>query len=264
MFRLYWVYFKTNTANLLQYRLETAIWMIARVLEPTIYLVVWSTVSRARGGDVGGYSPADFAAYYIVLMLVDHLTLTWIMDSYDVVVRNGDLSSWLLQPVHPNHSSIAGYLSYKVLTLAVLVPAAFILGVLFRPALGVRLVNVLLFIPSIVLAFLLRFFVESCVATGAFWTTRIEAFSRMYFLIALFLSGTIAPLEVLPSWMRTLAWVLPFRLSVAFPVEVFLGRAPVAQLPMSFALQALWLGVAFGLYSFLWKRGIRRYSAVGG
>jgi len=35
------------------------------VLEPLIYLVVWSTVTVSRGGSTGDYTAPEFAAYFI-------------------------------------------------------------------------------------------------------------------------------------------------------------------------------------------------------
>ena len=59
---------------------------------------------------------AQFAAYFIVLMLVDHVTYTWIMYEYEYRVREGMLSPALLRPVHPIHADIADNVSSKVLT----------------------------------------------------------------------------------------------------------------------------------------------------
>ena len=48
-----------------QYRVANYFYMIGMVAEPVIYLVVWSTVARQQGGEVGGFTPGAFAAYYI-------------------------------------------------------------------------------------------------------------------------------------------------------------------------------------------------------
>jgi ABC-2 type transport system permease protein len=71
---LYVQHFKTSLAAMLQYRASLVIWLIGHVLEPLIYLVVWSVVSNTRGGRVGGYTTGEFAAYFIVLMLVNQIT----------------------------------------------------------------------------------------------------------------------------------------------------------------------------------------------
>ena len=49
--------------------------MIGMVAEPVIYLVVWSTVARQQGGSVGGFTPGEFAAYYIVWTLVRNMNI---------------------------------------------------------------------------------------------------------------------------------------------------------------------------------------------
>jgi ABC-2 type transport system permease protein len=76
---IYLQQFKTTLASFAQYRAAIFIWMIGHILEPLVFLVVWSAVAAARGRDVGGYGPGEFAAYFLVLMLVNHATYTWIM-----------------------------------------------------------------------------------------------------------------------------------------------------------------------------------------
>ena len=63
---------------------------------------------------------------------------------------------------------------------------------------------------------------------------------------------------------QTVAIVLPFRYMVGFPVEVLMGQLTAGELVVGFAMQLGWLLVAVGLYQFVWRRGLRRYSAVGG
>ena len=63
--RVYRAIFRASIAVMLQYRIALLIWMLAHIMGPLIYLVVWSTV--AGGGRVAGYAAADFAAYYLVL-----------------------------------------------------------------------------------------------------------------------------------------------------------------------------------------------------
>jgi ABC-2 type transport system permease protein len=73
---LYAQQFKTTFATMVQYRASLFIWMISQVLEPLVYLIVWSTVSNSSGGSVGGYTARGFAAYYLALMLVNQVTYT--------------------------------------------------------------------------------------------------------------------------------------------------------------------------------------------
>jgi ABC-2 type transport system permease protein len=260
---LYLQEIKTGIASMLQYRATLVIWLIGNILEPLIYLVVWSTVSRSTGGSIGGYGARDFAAYYIVLMLVNQATFTWVMYEFDYRIREGTFSADLLHPVHPIHADIATNLSSKAVNLPFVVAAAAGMTAVFHPAFRLTPLAAAAFIPALVLAFLVRFLVDWTVALAAFWTTRVTAINQIHYMAVLFFSGQIAPLTVLPQPLQIVAHVLPFRWTVGFPVELLLGRLSPAQILTGFAVQAGWLVAGALLVKFVWRASVKRYSAVG-
>ena len=262
--RIYVQQFKTTFALTLQYRAGIAIWMIGHVLEPVVYLVVWSTISQSGGGSVGDYSTADFAAYYIVFMLVNHVTYTWIMYEYEYRVREGGLSFVLLRPVHPIHADIADNVSSKLITLPIMIFSAFVLSLLFHPVFHITLWTAVLFVPALLSAFLLRFLLEWTLALVAFWTTRVGAVNQTYFVLILFLSGQIAPLSLFPAPIQVAADILPFRWMIGFPVELILGRLSVVDAATGLLAQLVWILLAGLLLRTVWRAGVRVYSAVGG
>lgn len=261
---LYRQEFRTSLASMLQYRASLVIWLIGHVLEPVIYLVVWSLVSGTRGGSVGGFTTAQFAAYFILLMLVNHVTYTWIMYEYEYRVRHGGLSYALLRPVHPIHSDIAENASSKMIALPGILLAALVLSLLFHPSFNLVPWAVAAAVPALALAFLVRFLVEWCLALAAFWTTRVGALNQTYFVAMLFLSGQVAPLALLPGWIQTVAGILPFRWMISFPVELLMGRLTPGQALAGLGAQIVWIGLGLALVRVLWRAGLRVYSAVGG
>lgn len=260
---LYVQQLKTGVATMLQYRASLVIWLIGNVLEPLIYLVVWTTVSSSTGGSVGGYGTRDFAAYYIVLMLVNQATFSWVMYEFDYRIREGTFSADLLHPVHPIHADIAENLSSKAVSLPFMIAAAAGLAALFHPALRLTPLAAAAFLPALILAFLVRFLVDWTVALAAFWTTRVAAINQIHYMAVLFFSGQIAPLAVLPRPLQVAANVLPFRWTVGFPVEIVLGRLTPAQIGLGFAVQAAWLAAGAFLVRSAWRASVKRYSAVG-
>ncbi len=261
--RLYSQQFKTTFASMLQYRASLFIWMISSVLEPLIYLIVWSTVSNGSGGSVGGYTAGGFAAYYIAFMLVNQVTYTWIMWEYEYRIRQGSLSFALLKPVHPIHSDISDNLSSKLITLPILLVIGVLLALIFKPVASITWWAVLAFIPALLLAFLVRFLLEWTLALAAFWTTRVSAINQVYFVLMLFLAGQIAPLTLFPHWIQIVADILPFRWMLGFPVELVLGRLTPAQALQGLAAQAVWVVLSLIAIRVVWRAGVRVYSAVG-
>jgi ABC-2 type transport system permease protein len=260
---LYAQQFRTSLSMMLQYRASLVIWLIAHVLDPLVYLSVWTAVSRYGGGSVGGYGAADFAAYFIVLMLANHVTYTWIMYEYEYRVRHGSLSFALLRPVHPIHADLADNISSKVITLPLILAAAALIAIAFRPVVHTTPWAAVAFVPALLLAFGVRFLMEWTLAMAAFWTTRVSAVNQVYFVASLFLSGQMAPLSLLPRPLQLAASILPFRWVTSFPVELLLGRVAWTEALQGIGIQAAWLLVCLFLLRLVWRAGVRVYSAVG-
>ena len=256
------MYLKTTLALQFQYRVAMAIWMINRIVEPTVFLVVWITIATVRG-TVGSYAPADFAAYFIALMVVNQLTFTWIIFEFEWRIRSGELSSMLLKPIHPIHSDIADNLGYKLLTLVIIVPAAVVLTLLFKPAFELRAATVALAVVALAGAYCIRIFMDWTFALTGFWTTRTSALNQIYFMVMLFCSGRLAPLELLPAWLERVTWYLPFRWTGWFTVELVLNRLSPAEIRQGFLMQLLWVAVGLLLVGVVWRLGVRKFTAVG-
>lgn len=262
LFDIYLHQFKVTLAIQFQYRAGLMIWMLEVVLEPLIYLVVWQ--SAAGGNAIGGFEARDFAAYYTVLLIVQHFTQTWNMWEFEWRVRTGEMNSALILPLHPIHPDIASNITYKLLMLIVVVPSVIMLVLVFDPLFETPLWAALAFIPVLLVAGALAFMIGYVVALAAFWTVRITAINQVYFLGMLFFSGYIAPLDLLPEVLQRVADLLPFQWFLAFPVELFLGRVSPQDALIGFGIQLAWLAAAVALLLVVWRQAVRRYSAVGG
>lgn len=252
----------SSVAVNLAYRGAVGIWVFTTVIQPLVFIVVWRTV--AGGESAGGYTADQFVAYFLVMMVVDHLTFIWHMWEFEWRIRTGAFSPLLLRPVHPIHHDICENLSYKLVGLAGVLPAAVVLAVIFTADFsGTSLASVAAFVPALVLAMALRFLVEWSLALAAFWLTKVTAINAMFFALFSFFGGQFAPLSVLPGWMQTVAVWTPFPWSLAFPVEVLLGRRTGSEVWLGYLAQAAWIGVALLVLSIVWRRATRRYSAVG-
>ena len=253
---------RSPLADDLAYRGAVAIWIFTTVIQPLVFIVVWRTV--AGSGETGGYTANQFVAYFLVMMVVDHLTFIWHMWEFEWRIRTGAFSPLLLRPMHPIHNDVCENLAYKTVGLVGVLPAAVLLGLVFDADLsGVAVRTVLAFLPALVLAMVLRFVVEWCLALAAFWLTKVTAINSLFFALTTFFGGMFAPLAVLPGWMQTVAAWTPFPWSLAFPVEVFLGRRTGSDIWLGYAAQLGWIALALAGLALLWRRATRRYSAVG-
>ena len=255
MARLYWGWARIAVLEQFQYRVANYFYMIGMVAEPVIYLVVWSTVAEQQGGEVGGFTPADFAAYYIVWTLVRNMNIVLTPFEWEHRIKRGDLSVDLLRPIHPIHRDLAYFGGWKLVVIVMWLPIAVVLTWTFRPALDPGAADIGLFV---------RFFALWALGLITLWTTRISAVFELYFTAELLLSGRLVPLSLMPGWAQTLADFLPFQWAFQFPIDVLLGRLSTGEVWFGIAMQLMWSGIGIGATAVMWKRGIRRFAAVGG
>lgn len=244
------------------YRGATAIWTFSSIMQPLVSMVVWRTVA---GNDrAGGLTANEYTAYFIMVLLVSNLTFIWHMWEFEWRIRTGAFSPLLLRPIHPIHNDVSENLSFKVIGLAGIIPAAILFGVIFHADFGgTSALDVLAFLPALLFAMVLRFVVEWTLALAAFWLTKVSAINNLFDVMFLFLGGQFAPLDVMPGWIRTLALLSPFPWSISFPVEVALGRRDGGEILVGYAAQLGWIAVAVAVLSFVWRRATSTYSAVG-
>lgn len=247
-----------------QYRTANYFYMLGMVAEPVIYLVVWSTVAAAQGGEVGGYTPGAFAAYYIVWTLVRNMNIVFTPYGWEWRIKQGQLAGELLLPVHPLHRDIAYFGGWKIVVIVLWLPIAAALALIFRPELSPTALEVGVFAVAIWGAFLIRTMFLWALGMISFWTTRVGAIFELYFAAELLLSGRLVPMSLLPGWARALAAYLPFQWTFGFPIEALVGGLPPAQLLGGLGMQLLWVLIGLALVQLIWRVGVGRFTAVGG
>jgi ABC-2 type transport system permease protein len=263
-FDMYWTMLRVQLAIKMQYRLDIVMWLIGFVFEPVIYLVVWTTVARAQGGSISGYTPADFAAYYLTFMVVRQLTTAPGPHNIAYAIRVGDMNALLLRPVHPAHNDFAEGSCHKLISFPPLLVIILLLLTLFEVNLHPPLWTIPVFLLALALAWLLRFIFQWTFGLIAFWTTQIEGLWSAYVTMQTMLGGFLAPVALLPAPMQTLASLLPFRWIFGFPVEVLLGRLSQTEVAFGLGIQLLWVLGSYAALRLFWGIAVRHYGAVGG
>ena len=246
-----------------QYRTDTYLYMAATIVEPVVYLVVWSTVARSRGGEVAGITAGGFAAYYIVWTLVRQFNLAFTPYGWEWRIREGRVSANLLRPIHPIHYDLAEFAGWKFVNVAFWVPAAAVLILVFNPTLDPSAADAVAFFVALWGAFVLRSLLLWTLGLISFWTTRTGPMFELYILVELLLSGRLVPLRVMPDWAERIADVLPFKWTFGFPIEALVSDLSHLELVRGLAVQLAWIAALWAIMSFAWRRAVREYTAVG-
>lgn len=279
----YWTFFRVSINERLVYRGDFMLGTLMRFLPMLTQIFLWWAIFESIGDDkegkIASYSYHDMIAYYLMVNISRAFSsMPGLTSGIANQVRNGEVKKFLIQPVDMVGCLLIQRVAHKlVYYLIAALPFALVFwlcGDFFVngwPSADVLVV----FFFSLILAFLLGFFLEACIGLIAFWFLEVTSLTFIYMLFNFLLSGHMFPLELLPDsltmWsdgpvlnVRGLVDLMPFKYLAYFPAAVFLGKVEGAAMYQGLAIQALWVLFFIVLSRILWWRGIKRYSGFGG
>jgi len=189
-------------------------------------------------------------------------------------IRDGSVKKYLIQPVDYVSFLLASRVAHKVVYYIVaIVPFAIVFFVCrgYFPAPPDGL-TVLAYLLSLVLSFLLGFFLEATLGMIGFWFLEVSSIIFAYMLLQYLLSGHMFPIDMLEGIPTGLTGVsladvvhwLPFQYTAYFPASVWLGKIQGWDLVLGLAVEVVWLVVMVLVCRLAWWRGTCRYSGFGG
>jgi len=255
---------QVNWAEQWQYRANLIMYLLYWLVSPIIHLAVWTSIADVNGS-VSGLTANDFATYYLLLLVVDQLTSNITIHIFAYKVQDGTLSGELIKPIHPMlTNTLVNNIAFKAIMLMGFFPVWFILTLIFKPDFSaVTWQGILIAIPAILLGFMVNFLLSGIMSSIAFWTTRVFSINEFYFAMFVLFSGQFVPLQLMPKAIQTIAKYLPFQLQIYLPIQLIQNKLSPTEIMQSFIVGFIWLIAAILLFNWVWREGVKRFSAVG-
>jgi ABC-2 type transport system permease protein len=267
--RKYWHVINIGIQNTLVYRFNFIVRAVFGLIPLAATIFLWRAVFEGREANatVAAYTLGEMISYYLVVTIVDALTAVtdddWQMAAD---IRDGAISQFLLKPID--------YLAYRfclfgagrlIYTLVAAVPVGLFLfwqrAYLVLPADGLTWCA---FAWAVVQTALLTFLLSFTMALLAFWVLEVSTFIFILFAFEYIAGGHLFPLDILPPAVSHALAFTPFPYQLYFPVSIYVGKSTGPALYQGMVIQFLWVVAAYLFARFMWARGIRKYSAVGG
>jgi ABC-2 type transport system permease protein len=260
----------------LVYRGDFALGTLMRFLPIVTQVFLWTAVfSATTRGDIAGYSRNDIVAYYLLTMVSRAFSsMPGLASGVARSIRDGSIKKFLVQPVDYVSFLLASRVAHKLVYYAVAIlpfAAVFFLCRGFFPPPPDAL-TIVAFLVSLILSFLLGFFMEATLGMLGFWFMEVSSIVFGYMLVQYLLSGHMFPIDMLAgissglpgtSLADVVAW-LPFQFTAYFPAAVWLGKVQGTELVRLLVVEAAWVVAMIVACRVAWARGTRRYSGFGG
>lgn len=243
--------------------------MLASLLVgPVLFLVqvfIWQAMFEGKE-TINGLTFAQMLTYYGVATLIHYISFDFADWNLQMLVRSGKFVTFALRPMPHWLFALAQKLGHRSLAMGVeVLPVLLMFIFLFHVDLMPAAPSWALL--SIMLSFLMNFFINYCVGLTAFWLVRAEGVRRVFLLLKDVCAGVFLPLSFFPEIVQKLLFFLPFQFITYLPTRVYIGDYELAgislSLPEAVGLQAVAVIVTIALTLALYSAALKRFTGVG-
>ena len=274
----WWTIFRIGLEERLVYRADFALGTLMRFLPIITQIFLWAAVFESVGdGRVAGYTYSNMVAYYLLTMMSRAFSsMPGLASGVAAQIRSGEIKKFLVQPVDLIGFMFLNRIAHKLTYYTV---AFFPFALVFYLCRGFfagwppeiltsqgwsSFDIFLIYISTLLMGFLLGFFLEICIGLIGFWFLEVTSLLFVYMLLNFFLSGHMFPLDMLPEWAVMIVDLFPLKYLAYFPAAVLLGQLEPAEVIWGLKVELCWL-VAFMILSrLMYSYGVKQYSAYGG
>src|SRR5579871_932911 len=268
MIHKYFNIFRIALIERMTYRSDFILTSGLRLLPMVTTILLWSAVYKGSSHtQLGGFSLPEMIAY----LLLTHISrmfssMPGLAAGIAVDVRDGTLKKYLLQPLNMLGYLIVYRVAHKIAYIVTsFIPYAILFFLCRKYFISFPdMTTLCAYMVSLLLAFVVGFYFEACIGMIAFWLLEVTSLLYIVNTLNYFISGQMFPLDLLPGLGRKILKVLPFQYMAYFPAAVFLGKVQGNALWQGLLTEAAWAIVLGVLAHFLFRAGLRRYSAYGG
>jgi ABC-2 type transport system permease protein len=270
----WWTVLRISLEERLVYRGDFALGTLMRFMPIVTQIFLWAAVFDALGASTAGanrhivgYSYRDMIAYFLLTMIGRAFSsMPGLATGIARDIRNGDIKKYLIQPI----DMLGFLLLYRVAhKLVYYIVAAAPFALVFWLCRGYfpgwpEASTMVAFLASLVMAFLLGFFLEATLGMLGFWFLEITSLLFIFMLLSFFFAGQMFPIDMLPGVWSTVVKLIPLQYLAYFPASVFLGKVTGPELYWGLWTEFAWVVFFIIASRVVFRLGTRRYSGFGG
>ncbi|GLV60062.1 multidrug ABC transporter permease [Dictyobacter sp. S3.2.2.5] len=254
---------RVSVLNNLAYIMEVFFRALMLVVLVFVLTQLWKTTFALRGARVlSGFTIADMI-WYLVAAEAIALSLPALTRRIDQEVRSGQLAYLLGRPSSYVLYNYAHYLGERLVRLLMNAVVGALLALLMAGPPHFTWQGVLAWPLVALLALSIDFVMHFSIGLLAFWSEETQSFSLIFSRLTLVLGGVLAPLEIFPQPLRSIAQSLPFSAILYGPSRT-LVHFEAARLLSLLVQQCLTLLAVIAIMLIIYRFALRRVNINGG
>ncbi len=242
--------------------------MVSILVGPVYFIVqyfIWHAVYKDQAM-INGMTLSAMLTYFGASALINYLTMDFADWNLQMLVRTGRYITFALRPINHRFFALSQKVGHRILGLLFEFIPCYLLFILLFDV-NLRPSNIGYTLLSILLAFLINFYVHYCIGLTAFWFTGSSGIRGVFSLFMQIFSGSVIPLVFFPEAVQILLFFLPFQYISYVPAMVFVGKYELAGItmfiPQIISLQAVALLLVISLSKLLYHASMKRFTGVG-
>jgi len=254
----------------LAYRADFFLTTFFRFLPLITTFLLWEAIYAGSGKEkIAGFTRDKMIAYLLLVQISRMFSsMPGLSTGIARDIRDGNLKKYLLQPIDMLWYLLSYRGAHKIAYIATTALPYALLFFLFRDVFD-ELPGpwtLLAYVVSLLLAFLIGFFFEACIGIAGFWFLEVTSLMYIINIFTYFVSGQMFPLELLGQYpgVTEMLQLLPFQYLAYFPAMVFLEKKQDVELIVGLLIELGWAVGLILLSRWMYRLGLRHYSAFGG
>lgn len=230
---------------------------------------LWMAIYGSSGTDtMAGMTKNEMIIYIFMVYVASSIAMVSISDWVSDDVVKGTVAMHLIKPIDYRASLIVralGNMIHRFLFPSVIIWIGLEIYKVVVLKMGITpWRNMVLFVASCMMSFLIYVLFDFCFGMIAFFTTYIFGMLMAKDALLSFLTGQLIPLAFFPEVIQKIFSFLPFSSMIYTPVMIYLGKYTGEELVFVLGKQLFWILALYILGSFIWKQVTKRLVVLGG
>ncbi len=267
-FRKYAKILRISLVERLVYRADFFVSTVFRFLPLATSFLLWEAVFASSGKDeIEGFTRNQTLAYLLLVQISRMFSsMPGLAGGITRDIRDGNLKKYLLQPIDMHAYLLASRGAHKLAYIATAALPHALLFWWFRDVFPgwPDALTLAAYVVALLLSFVIGFFFEAAIGMAGFWLLEVTSLLYIINAVNFFVSGQMFPLDFLGPTLGEFLQYLPFQYLAYFPAMVFLQMKTGTELWTGLLVELGWAVLFVALARWLYRVGLRQYSAYGG